>query len=174
VGVVSQLLVGGNETTTSLITNCVWRLLERPELWREVCASPALVPAAIEESLRFDPPVLGLFRTTTREVRLHGVAIPARAKVMLSYAAANRDPAVFHDPDRFRLDRPRNEASEHLAFGLGVHFCLGSALARLEAETALRALTARFPLLALEGPGERIKPFFLWGRRRLPLRIPVA
>ena len=174
VGVVSQLLVGGNETTTSLITNCVWRLLEVPERWAGLCADPKLVPAAIEESLRFDPPVLGLFRTTTRELTLHGVTLPARAKVMLSYAAANRDPAVFADPDRFRLDRPRSEASQHLAFGLGIHFCLGAALARLEAETALRALAARFPKLTLASAGERIQPFFLWGRRRLPLRIGAA
>ncbi len=174
VGVVSQLLVGGNETTTSLITNLVWRALERPEHWEALRANPALVPAAIEESLRFDPPVLGLFRSTTRDVTLHGVTIPRGAKVMLSYAAANRDPRVFAEPDRFRLDRPRSEASEHLAFGLGIHFCLGSALARLEAETALRALLARFPRLSLIGPGERIAPFFLWGRRRLPLRIGAA
>ena len=90
---------------------------------------------------------------------------------MLCYAAANRDPAVFAAPDRFRLDRSRSEASEHLAFGLGIHFCLGSALARLEAETALRALLERFPRLTLAGSGDRIAPFFLWGRRRLPLRI---
>ena len=174
VGVVSQLLVGGNETTTSLITNCVWRMLESPERWAELCANPALVPAVIEESLRFDPPVLGLFRTTTRDVTLHGVAIPKGAKVYLCYAGANRDPAVFSDPDRFRLDRARREASEHLGFGLGVHHCLGSALARLEAETALAALVARFPRLSLAGPGERIKPWFLWGRRRLPLRTAVG
>lgn len=171
VGVVSQLLVGGNETTTSLITNLVWRLLEEPALWAALLADAALVPAAIEESLRFDPPVLGLYRSTTRAVTLHGVTIPSGAKVMLSYAAANRDPAVFAAPDRFRLDRPRSEASEHLAFGLGIHFCLGSALARLEAETALRALLERFPRLTLAARGERIAPFFLWGRRRLPLRI---
>jgi cytochrome P450 len=171
VGVVSQLLVGGNETTTSLITNAVWRLLEEPARWAALRADPALVPVAIEESLRFDPPVLGLYRSTTRDVTLHGVTIPRGAKVMLCYAAANRDPSVFVEPDRFRLDRPRSEASEHLAFGLGVHFCLGSALARLEAETALRALLERFPRLTLLGSGERIAPFFLWGRRRLPLRI---
>ncbi len=174
VGVVSQLLVGGNETTTSLITNAVWRLLEEPARWQTLLADATLVPAAIEESLRFDPPVLGLFRSTTRDVTLHGVTIPSRAKVMLSYAAANRDPAVFVEPDRFRLDRPRSEASEHLAFGLGIHFCLGSALARLEAETALRALLERFPKLSLASSGERIAPFFLWGRRRLPLRIGAA
>jgi cytochrome P450 len=173
-GVVSQLLVGGNETTTSLITNCVWRLLERPALWAALCANPALVPAAIEESLRFDPPVLGLFRTTTRDVTLHGVTIPAKAKVYLAYAGANRDPAVFAEPDRFRLDPPRREASEHLGFGLGVHHCLGAALARVEAETALRALVARFPRLSLASAGERIKPWFLWGRRTLPLRVGAA
>jgi cytochrome P450 len=170
-GVVSQLLVGGNETTTSLITNLVWRLLERPALWREVVANPELVPVAMEESLRFDPPVLGLWRSTTRDVSLHGVTIPNGAKVLLSYAAANRDPRVFADPDTFRLDRPRSELAEHLAFGLGIHFCLGSALARLETETALRALIQRFPRLALVSAGERITPFFLWGRRHLPLRI---
>jgi len=174
VGVVSQLLVGGNETTTSLITNAVWRLLEDPTRWAALRGEPALVPNAIEESLRFDPPVLGLYRSTTRDVTLHGVTIPRGAKVMLCYAAANRDPRVFAEPDRFRLDRPRSEASEHLAFGLGIHFCLGSALARLEAETALRALLERFPRLTLMGSGERIAPFFLWGRRRLPLRVDAG
>lgn len=173
-GVVSQLLVGGNETTTSLITNAVWRLLEQPARWAALRADPALVPAALEESLRFDPPVLGLFRNTTRDVALHGATIPRGAKVMLLYAAANRDPRVFAEPDEFRLDRPRSEASEHLSFGLGIHFCLGSALARLEAETALRALLERFPRLSLASAGERIAPFFLWGRRRLPLRIGGA
>ena len=171
VGVVSQLLVGGNETTTSLITNAVWRLLQDPERWEAVRANPSLVPAALEESLRFDPPVLGLFRTTTRDVQIHGVTIPRRAKVMLSYAAANRDPRVFTEPDRFRLDRPAEEARQHLSFGHGIHFCLGAALARLEAEISLRVLLERRPRLALDGPGERITPFFLWGRRRLPLRL---
>jgi cytochrome P450 len=170
-GVVSQLLVGGNETTTSLITNLVWRLLERPAQWRAVVANPDLVPIAMEESLRFDPPVLGLWRSTTRDVSLHGVTIPKGAKVLLSYAAANRDPRVFGDPDTFRIDRTRSELAEHLAFGLGIHFCLGSALARLETETALRALTLRFPRLSLVSAGERITPFFLWGRRHLPARI---
>ncbi len=166
-GLVSQLLVGGNETTTSLITNVVWRLLEHRPLWERVVAEPALVDRAVEESLRFDPPVLALFRTTTREVTVRGVVIPSGAKVMLQYAAANRDPAVFEDPDRFSLDRP---ARKHLSFALGVHVCIGAEMARLEARTALRALAARFPDLELVDRGERIKPFFLWGRRRLPVR----
>ena len=170
--VVNQLLVGGNETTTSLITNAVWRLMERPALgrrpalWRRLVAEPKLVDQALEESLRFDPPVLGLYRSTTRAVELHGVRIPKDAKVMLHYAAANRDPEVWDDPNTFSLDRP---AQRHLAFGLGVHFCLGAQLARLEAGAALRALVARCPDLRLVNTGQRIAPFFLWGRRHLPV-----
>lgn len=165
-GVVNQLLVGGNETTTSLITNAVWRLLEEPGRWRRLSDEPALIPAAIEESLRFDPPVLGLYRNTTCAIEMHGATIEPGMKVLLHYAAANRDPAAFDDPDTFSLDRP---PKRHLAFGLGVHFCLGAQLARLEAECALRALVTRAPDLDLIGPGERIPPFFLWGRKRLPV-----
>lgn len=161
-----QLLVGGNETTTSLVTNMVWRLLETPAHWAEVVQDANLAEAAIEESLRFDPPVLGLYRNTTREVRLHGVTIPAHVKVWLNYAAANRDASAFPNPDLFDLHRDRKR---HLSFGLGVHFCLGAPMARLEAEIALKVLVQRLPNLQLKGPGERIAPFFLWGRRRLPL-----
>jgi cytochrome P450 len=166
-GLVSQLLVGGNETTTSLITNVVWRLLEERSLWERVVADPSLAERAVEESLRFDPPVLALFRTTTRETEVRGVAIPKGAKVMLHYAAGNRDPEAFEDPDRFRLDRPPRR---HLSFAIGVHVCIGAEMARLEARTALRALVTRFADLSLIDRGERIKPFFLWGRRRLPVR----
>jgi len=164
--VVNQLLVGGNETTTSLITNAVWRLLERPALWQRVVAEPGLVDRALEESLRFDPPVLGLYRSTTRALELHGARIPKGAKVMLHYAAANRDPRVWDDPNAFSLDRP---AQRHLSFGMGVHFCLGAQLARLEAGIALRALAARCPDLLLVSAGQRILPWFLWGRRHLPV-----
>jgi cytochrome P450 len=166
-GVVTQLLVGGNETTTSLITNAVWRLLEQPALWRALVADPGLVDRVIEESLRFDPPVLGLFRNTTRDLVLHGEPVPKGTKVWLHYAAANRDPRVFAEPDRFD---PARERSRHLAFGLGVHFCLGAQLARLEARSALLALARHFPRLELVNAGERITPFFLWGRRHLPVR----
>lgn len=164
--VLMQLLVGGNETTTSLITNLVWRLLEVPERWQTLLREPALVDAAIEESLRFDPPVLGLYRNTTRDVVLHDVTIPANSKVYINYAAANRDASVFPDPDRFDLRRP---AKRHMSFGLGTHFCLGAPMARLEADIALRALLERLPGLRLLGSGERIAPFFLWGRRTLPV-----
>ena len=164
--VLMQLLVGGNETTTSLITNLVWRLLEVPDRWDALLGDPALVEAAIEESLRYDPPVLGLYRNTTRDVVVDGVTIPANSKVYINYAAANRDPSVFRDPDTFDLRRP---ARRHMSFGLGVHFCLGAPTARMEAEIALHALLRRMPGLRLLDPGERIAPFFLWGRRRLPV-----
>jgi cytochrome P450 len=169
--VLLQLLVGGNETTTSLITNCVWRLLERRELWEQVCADPRLVEVAMEESLRFDAPVLGLFRTNTCPVTRHGVEIPEDSKVMMLYSAADRDPSVFEDPDTFRLDRDvEHLRRRHLAFGSGIHHCLGAPLARLETRIAVGALTRRLPTMELAGPTERIEPFLLYGQHRLPVR----
>lgn len=168
-GVLSQLLVGGNETTTSAITNMVWRLLERPALWDRVVREPACHENALEESLRFDPPVLALYRNTTRDVTMHDVTIPKGSKVMMYYAAANRDPRYWANPDEFQIDR----TGRHMSFGLGVHFCLGAQLARLEALCALEALAQRFPKLELVNSGERIPPFFLWGRKRLPVQQPA-
>lgn len=168
--ILQQLLVGGNETTTSLITNLFWRLLERPRLIDELRARPDLDAIAVEESLRFDAPVLGLFRTNTRDVDLHGVTIPERTKVMLTYAAANRDPAVFDDADEFRLDRDLDALRRsHVAFGLGRHFCPGAHLSRLEARIVLRAVLDRVPDLRLDGAPTRVPTFLLWGRRNLPV-----
>ncbi len=166
--VLNQLLVGGNETTTSLMTNLVWRLSEQPDLWAQLCKEPHKIDAAIEESLRFDPPVLGLYRNTTVDVTLHDQTIPAGSKVFMNYAAANRDASVFDQPDKFNFDRP---TKRHMAFGLGVHFCLGAPMARLEARIAVQALISRLPQLTLVNRGERIAPFFLWGRRKLPMQL---
>ena len=169
VGLANQLLVGGNETTTSLITNALVRLTEVPERWQRLRDDPSLVDVAIEESLRFDPPVLGLFRTTTCPVTLHDVEVPTQAKVMLLYAAANRDPAMFDDPNTFSLDRDVDDLRRHhLSFGYGIHVCLGAALSRLEARIALRQLAERLPRLRLTATPERITPFLLWGRKTLP------
>ena len=174
VGLANQLLVGGNETTTSLITNAVVRLAEVPERWERLRREPELVDVAVEESLRFDPPVLGLFRTTTCPVSVHGVELPEVAKVMLLYAAANRDPAAFDDPNTFSLDRDPEELRRHLSFGYGIHLCIGAALARLEARTALAQLTARLPNLRITAPPERITPFMLWGKKTLPAAWDVG
>ncbi|BAN00924.1 cytochrome P450 [Ilumatobacter coccineus] len=168
-GVIVQLLVGGNETTTSLITNAVVRLLEQPDLLQRVRADLSLIDVVIEESLRFDAPVLGLFRTTTCPIEKHGVEIPEDAKVMLLYASANHDDAEFDEPDVFSLDRPPQEARRHVGFGAGPHFCLGAPLARLEAREALRAIVSGLPGLRFDGEHERVAPFYLWGRRSLPV-----
>lgn len=164
------LLLGGNETGTALITNLLWRLLEVPERWEAVKRDPALRDAAVEESLRFDAPVLGLFRTAAHDLDLYGVTIPEKSKVMLLFASANRDPSVFEDPDEFQLERdPEVTRRRSLTFGFGAHYCPGAALARLEAQVTLDLMVERMPELRLAGPTRRIVPFNLWGRAQLPL-----
>lgn len=165
----TQILVGGNETTTSLITNLMWRLLADRSLWEAVVADPTLVDVAIEESLRFDPPVLGLYRTTTCPVTMSGTEIAAEDKVHVLYASANRDPDVWEHPDEFRLDRDINRLRQHLSFGFGTHVCPGAALARTEARAALRKLISAAPSLRLVGEPERIETFLLWGKRTFPV-----
>lgn len=165
------LLLGGLETSTALLTNVVWRLIEDRSRWEAVRHDRSLVDVAVEESLRFDPPVLGLFRTPTRDVTLHDVEIPERSKVMLCFASANRDaPNGLDRPDEFRLDRPLDQVRQHVTFGFGVHYCPGAHLARLEGQISLRVLLDLMPDLRLDGRTERIEPFLLWGRSRLLVR----
>jgi cytochrome P450 len=167
VGLTLQLFVAGNETTTSLITNFMWRMLSGDNLWADFRAGAIDLHKAINESLRFDPPLLGLFRTTACDVEIAGTRIPANTKVLTHYGAANRDPAVFERPDVFDVHRPIRKI---LSFGLGIHFCLGAELAKLEAQVTLSALRDRFPRLEMVDDGERIGPFLFWGRRKLPIR----
>lgn len=163
------LLIAGNETTTNLLGNALNLLAARPDLWSALRADPAKVPEAVEEALRYESPVQALFRTTTRDVELHGVQMPAGSKVAVCYAAANRDFREFPDPDDFRLDRG---LLGHVAFGYGIHYCLGAPLARLEAKVALERLTARFGLVSA-GAGEkkRVPSSILRGFEHLPLRF---
>jgi len=166
----SSLMVGGIETTAHLLSNCIWRMLDVRERWDTVKADPdKMIPIVIEESLRFDPPGLGLWRTTVKDFELHGTVIPARSKVQMSYGSANRDPRVFSDPDTFRLDRPMAEMRKHMTFGTGPHMCIGQHLSRLEATLTLRAFFERLPNLRLNGPTERIENFGFWGRGKLPV-----
>jgi hypothetical protein len=141
------LTFAGHETTNYLIGNVVRRLLEEPTLWDAVVADPALIPGAVDETLRYDPPVPVWRRVTTRPVTLGGVDVPAGAKLFLWLAASGRDAAVFPEPETFDLHRA--DASKTLAFGKGIHYCLGAALGKLEAQLALEALTHRFPRLRL-------------------------
>jgi cytochrome P450 len=142
-----SLSFAGHETTNYLIGNLVRRLLEDRTRWEAVVADRTLIPSAIEETLRHDPSVPVWRRVTRRPVTLGGAEIPEGAKLFLWLAAAGRDPSVFPEPETFDLHRPN--AKRHLAFGKGIHFCIGSALGKLEAQVALEGLIARFPGLRL-------------------------
>jgi cytochrome P450 len=175
VNMTNQLLIAGHETSTSLITNCMWRLLEdRVQRWERVVADPALVVTAVEESLRFDPPVLGLCRTNHDAAVVAGTEIPADSKVMVLYASANRDPHRFPDrPGEFVVDRPFIETRRHYSFSWGIHHCLGAHLARLTARVTIEELAARLPGLRLDGETTRVPSPFLWGRKTLPVAWSV-
>ncbi len=164
-----QLMVAGHETTTSLITNLTWRLLQDRTRWERLLEDRALVEPAIEESLRYDPPVLGLFRTNAEPMRLGPYELETDTKVMVMYASANRDPIAFPDPDAFDIDRDPLQLRRHYGFGWGIHFCLGAPLARQTAKVAIETLLERLPRLRLDGPTERIGAPMLWGRRTLPV-----
>ena len=168
-----QLLVAGHETTASLIGLMMYRLIERPELLAQLRADPALVPAAVEEMLRFDSPVQGLFRTNAVACELRGTPIDERTKVQLLFAAANRDPDVWDDPDEIRLDRMGPGARPHLAFGWGVHHCIGAPLARREAQLSLRFMVERFETVERIGAVAVNEPFILRGLTTLPIRWTV-
>jgi cytochrome P450 len=152
--IVYELLFAGHETTTGLIGNALRRLLTERQAWGEICRDPALIPNAIEEVLRFDTSVIAWRRQTTQAAEIGGVPVPADANLLLLLGSANRDPAVFEDPDRF--DVHRRNAKEHLSFGQGAHYCLGAPLARLEARVVLEELSARLPSLRLV-PGQTLR-----------------
>ena len=142
-----SLSFAGHETTNYLIGNLVRRLLEERSRWEAIVAEPALIPGAVDETLRFDASVPAWRRVTTRPVTLGGVDLPEGAKLFLWLAATGRDGAVFPDPDRF--DPRRANAHHNLAFGKGIHYCAGASLGKLEARLALEGLIARFPGLRL-------------------------
>jgi cytochrome P450 len=148
-----SLSFAGHETTTGLIGNTVRRLLEVQERWSAIRADPGLIPAAVEETLRYDPSVPVWRRVTTRPATLAGVQLPAGAKLFLWLAAAGRDAAAFSQPDAFDVHRP--DSGRHLAFGKGLHYCLGANLGKLEAQIAVTALAARYPRLRL-APDQRL------------------
>jgi len=152
--IVYELLFAGHETTTGLIGNAARRLLMERHAWEEICGNPALIPNAIEEVLRFDSSVIAWRRRTTQAVEIGGVSVPADANVLLLLGSANRDPAVFENPDHF--DIHRRNAKEHLSLGYGAHYCLGAPLARLEVLVVLEELSARLLSLRLV-PGQTLR-----------------
>jgi len=161
------LLIAGFETTIGLIGNGVRALVLHPDQLAALRARPELIASAVEECLRWDGPIVLTARVLHAEVEFGGRRLPRNAKVWGMLAAANRDPAVFPEPDRFRIDRQPNE---HLAFGGGAHFCLGAHLARLEAQVAIGLLVRRFDALEL------LEDKVTWGPSlfRVPGRMPLA
>jgi cytochrome P450 len=150
------IIGAGHETTANVLSSMVYRLLENRTLWEQLKADPSLIPAAVEEGLRYDPPIrINRPRWADRDVELSGTVIPAGEPASVWICAANRDETVFEDPDSFRLDRPNNK---HLTFSTGPHFCLGARLARLELKIALEGLLDRLPNLALADSNQRWRP----------------
>ena len=162
------LLLAGNETTTNLLGNATDALLEHPDELARVSSDLSLVPALIEETLRYDGPVQQLTRRVTRDVTLQGTTLPEGSEVQLLIGSANRDERRFPDPDRLDLSR---DTKGHLGFGFGAHFCLGASLARLEAHIALEALVPELSNLVRVRPGlELLSSNVLRGRARLELK----
>jgi cytochrome P450 len=145
------LFISGNETTRHLIANLLWTLAERPDVLAALAADRSLVPAAVEESLRHDPPIQFLMRNCLQPTDLHGEHLSPAEKVAFGLASANRDETRFDVPHEFRLDRPDPRA--HLAFGGGPHVCPGSSLARLEARIAVEVLLDRVASITPTEPG---------------------
>jgi len=162
------LAVAGNETTRNLISAGLWLLCEHPEERARVQADLGILPTAIDEMLRYHPPVLYFRRTAMRDVELRGERIREGDKVSLWYVSANRDEEVFPDADRFDVRRTPND---HLSFGFGPHFCLGAALAHLEARVMFEELFQRLPDIALAGPPERLRANHIHGIKHLPVRF---
>ncbi len=168
------LIVAGNETTRNLIGNCLHLLATTPALYARVRADRDLVPTLVEESLRLDSPVQVLARAVLAETEIEGCPLHTGDRVVFGLASANRDEAVYDDPDEVRLDRRR--AREHLAFGAGPHVCPGASLARLEAVAVVDELSARVEELRL-APGFVAQPnpvFWALGHRTLPAVLTPA
>jgi cholest-4-en-3-one 26-monooxygenase len=162
------LAVAGNETTRNLIAGGMLALIEHPEQRARLLKDPSLTASAVEEMLRWVTPVVHFRRTAMRDTELRGVKIKENDKVVIYYTSANRDEDVFPDPFTFDVGRKPNE---HLAFGVGQHFCLGNSLARLEIRVMFEELLKRLPDTELAGPVRRLRSNFINGFKELPVRF---
>ncbi|MFE5581611.1 cytochrome P450 [Kitasatospora sp. NPDC056531] len=163
------LLIAGHETTVNLITNGVLTLLRHPDHLDRLRREPDLLPAAVEELLRYEPPVHMRQRIPLADVDIAGTILPKGTSVVLALASGNRDPKRFHDPDRFDPTRPDNQ---HFGFGSGIHLCYGAPLARIEAQAALGALIPHLPSATLlQDPPPYRHAAMLRGPRHLPIRL---
>lgn len=163
------LFSAAGESTASLLGSAAWILTDRPAIQRQLRENPELLSAFIEETLRFEPPFRGHYRHVWRDTTLAGVEVPAGAHLLLMWGAANRDPTHFEDPNEFRLDRAA--AKSHVSFGRGVHFCVGAALARLEAHIVLRMLLERTSWIDATDIGDWLPSILVRRRDRLQLAV---
>lgn len=168
-GIILLLILGGLDTTAAVLGNMVVRFCRQPELVERLRAEPAAIPAAVEELLRLDGSFVGIGRTARHDAEIAGCPISAGDKVLVYWAAANRDPEEFPDPEVFDLARGRNR---HVAFGAGPHRCAGSNLARLNLRVAMRAVVERLRDLRLLVPAEAIE--YHTAFTRTPVAVPVA
>lgn len=168
---VQQLLVAGNETTTKLLTESMRLIAETPGEWEKLRADPSRAPKMVEEALRLTTPTQGMFRIATKDHELEGVQIPKGARIVIVFASANRDTTLFEDPDSFCPER--DNLRDHLAFGKGIHFCLGAALSRLEGKVALEELSRRIESYSLPDSNQYsyFPSFLLRGLTRLDVDI---
>ncbi len=162
------LSVAGNETTRNAMTQGLLALLEHPEQMRRLWADPSLVPTAVDEFLRWNPPVMYFRRTALSDYELRGQQIKAGDKIVMSYQSANRDEEIFDNPFSFDI---RRDPNEHLAFGIGEHFCLGASLARLEMTAFFDAFVRRVTDIELTGDVRRLRSNFINGIKSAPIRF---
>jgi cytochrome P450 len=168
-----QFLVAGNETTTNALASGLLILGRRPDLLRRLRAEPSLIPAFVEEVLRLETPVQGLFRLATCPAGVAGRQVPSDAALWALYGAANRDGSVFPDPDEVRLDRTNGRS--HLAFGHGIHYCVGATLARAELRIGFERLLARLVDLTVVSDNPEYAPsYILHGPRQVQLTFRKA
>jgi cytochrome P450 len=153
-GLMYSVLFAGHETTTTLMANAVITLMTNRDAWDAICADPNLIPAATEETLRFEPSIVSWRRRAKKHTEIGGVAIPEGADILLVMGAGNRDADVFENAEAF--DIQRKNARNHLSFGYGIHFCIGFQLAKMEFGIMLRELTARFPKMTMKS-GQNIE-----------------
>lgn len=153
ISMIDHLYIGGNETTAFALASALWLMLRDRSVYEALCADPSRIKGFVEEVLRLESPTQGLYRTATRDTEIRGVAIPRGATIHMRFAAANRDPEVFEEPECIRFDRPN--AMRHMAFSQAEHHCPGSGLSRLEMQIAIEAIIKRLGNLRLaEGRNE--------------------
>jgi cytochrome P450 len=167
-----MMIVAGNETTRTVTSNGMLRLIQHPDQRRRLVADPSTIPAAVEEMLRYDPGVHHFRRRAMVDTELGGKSIRAGDKVVLWYGSANRDDDVFADPHTFDIGRPN--AAEHLTFGIGQHYCLGAALARSQLRAIFTEVLTRLPDMELATPPRRLRSNFINGVKEMRVTFTPA